>query len=84
MLGFHKPFERGNKTHWVRARPVPEYLEKLRLFCILYDYQYERIERYVRSRLEQTLIGKVHSRIEHAQAHLVRKVNSQGTIGKAV
>ena len=61
-------------------RPVPAHLERLRLFCILYDHLYEKIEKEVRYRLEQTLIGKVHSRIEH---HLVRKVNSEGTIAKA-
>ena len=63
-------------------RPVPGYLEKLRLPGILYDHLYEKIEREARAKAEQTFLERVQTKLE---SHLARSrtVSGQEEIGRA-
>ncbi|KAI5123160.1 hypothetical protein M0805_000863 [Coniferiporia weirii] len=66
-------------------RSVPGHAEKLRLFCVLHDSLYEKIEREARHRIEKSVLDRFQNRLENVQARLYAKMTVPATeIGRAI
>ncbi|TDL23175.1 hypothetical protein BD410DRAFT_839085 [Rickenella mellea] len=54
----------SKSNHSASSSSVMDYFRPLRLFCILYDYTYEEVEKAARARLEETFMNKLQHRLE--------------------
>jgi len=68
-------------------RPVPGPLVKLKMFCIYYDYMYEKIEIEVQHRRTTRIIREVNDRLEQVSESINRRLtgsSSSSGIGRAI